>query len=67
MIARAGISLVVVLVLAGCVGPVAVAPRAAPMALGVTPQNAPLMRYALWVDYLIEPSGELPQQARSDT
>jgi hypothetical protein len=66
MVERAGISLGLVLVLAGCVGPVAVAPRAAPMALGVTPQNAPLMRYALWVDYLIEPSGELPQQARSE-
>jgi hypothetical protein len=66
MIERAGISLVLGLVLAGCVGPTAVAPRGAPMLAQATPQNEPLSRYVLWVDYLVEPAGELPQQARTE-
>ena len=36
------------------------------MALGPTPRTEPLMRYALWVDYLQEPTGALPQQSRSE-
>lgn len=66
MMARAGISLVLGLVLAACAGPTAVAPRGTPIVTRATPQNEPLSRYAVWVDYLVEPAGELPQQARTE-
>lgn len=66
MIARAGISVVLALGLLACSGPSAVAPRGAPIVARLTPQNEALSRYALWVDYLVEPAGELPQQARTE-
>lgn len=66
MMARAGISLVLGLVLVACAGPTAVAPRGTPIVTRATPQNEPLSRYAVWVDYLVEPAGELPQQARTE-